>query len=69
MGMGIEAGSKAVLITTDLDDEDSAGDFWVEGPDNPLYLDGYSQGIYKFEASPCCSKRRSPAIFSHGWQS
>lgn len=49
MGLGIEACSKAVLVTTDLDDEDAEGDYWVDGPDNPLYLDGYPKGIYKIE--------------------
>lgn len=67
MSLGIEAGSKAVLITTDLDelDEEVTGtvyiagsDFPTELPDLPVYvigpefperLDGYVEGIYKFE--------------------
>src|SRR6478736_2962571 len=48
MSLGIEAGSKAVLISTNLGDED-AGDVHVVGPDFPERLDGMVEGIYTFE--------------------
>lgn len=48
MSLGIEAGSKAVLITTDLDDEE-AGDVCIVDPDYPERLDGLPEGVYTFE--------------------
>jgi hypothetical protein len=48
MSLGIEAGSQAILITTDLEDED-AGDVFVTGPDFPERLDGLHEGVYAFQ--------------------
>ncbi len=48
MGLGIQAGSNAIFITTDLDDE-QACTIAVTAPDYPERLDGFPEGIYEFK--------------------
>src|SRR5438128_2742642 len=69
MSLGIEAGSKAVLVTTDLDDEEAeeAGNVYIVGPLYPERLDGLPEGFYAFEGESTLFEVGNCNLF-HNWR-